>query len=148
MIHKAARELNYHKFTINLHNMINTLKLYDKKEMLWSFHLLMASFSLLFVFADLMSFLKQIRNETARTVSCNNNIERDSSLELRKELDGVSDNTLINDVWWWLASWQVYPTFWVVSPDHGRPPQPGCTSNSKSWHWPDFFLPFLSNVFG
>ena len=57
----------------------------------------MASFSL-FVFADLMSFLKQIRNETARTVSCNNNIERDSSLELRKELDGVSDNTLINDV--------------------------------------------------
>lgn len=66
--------------------------------MLWSFHLLMASFSLLFVFADLMSFLKQIRNETARTVSCNNNIGRDSSLELQKELDGVSDNTLINDV--------------------------------------------------
>ena len=103
MIHKAARELNYHKFTINLHNLINTLKLYDKKEMLWSFHLLIASFSLLFVFADLMSFLKQIRNETARTVSCNNNIGRDSSLELQKELDGVSDNTLINDVWWWLC---------------------------------------------
>ena len=61
-------------------------------------------FSLLFVFADLMSFLKQIRNETARTVSCNNNIGRDSSLELQKELDGVSDNTLIDDVWWWLAS--------------------------------------------
>ena len=58
----------------------------------------MASFSLLFVFADLMSFLKQIRNETARTVSCNNNIGRDSSLELQKELDGVSNNTLINDV--------------------------------------------------
>lgn len=99
-------------------------------------------FSLLFVFADLMSFLKQIRNETARTVSCNNNIGRDSSLELQKELDGVSDNTLINDVWWWLASWQVYPAFWVVSPDHGRPPQPGCTSNSKSRYWPDFFYPF------
>lgn len=147
MIHKAARELNYYKFTINLHNLINTLKLYDKKEMLWSFHLLMASFSL-FVFADLMSFLKQIRNETARTVSCNNNIGRDSSLELQKELDGVSDNTLINDVWWWLTSWQVYPAFWVVSPDYGRPPQPGCTSNSKSRYWPDFFLPFLSNVFG
>ncbi|RMX57483.1 hypothetical protein pdam_00020974 [Pocillopora damicornis] len=48
--------------------------------------------------SDLMSFLKQIRNETARTVSCNNNIGRDSSLELQKELDGVSDNTLINDV--------------------------------------------------
>ena len=58
----------------------------------------MASFSLSFVFVDLMSFLKQIRNETATTVSCNNNIGRDSSLELRKELDGVSDNTLINDV--------------------------------------------------
>ncbi|XP_058971059.2 indoleamine 2,3-dioxygenase 2 [Pocillopora verrucosa] len=48
--------------------------------------------------SDLMSFLKQIRNETARTVSCNNNIGRDFSLELQKELDGVSDNTLINDV--------------------------------------------------
>lgn len=45
--------------------------------------------------SDLMSFLKQIRNETASTASCNNNIERDSSIELHKESIRVSDDTIM-----------------------------------------------------
>lgn len=49
-------------------------------------------------FSDLMSFLKQIRNETASTASCNNNIERDSSSELHKESIRVSDDTIMNGV--------------------------------------------------
>ncbi|KAL9956821.1 hypothetical protein ACROYT_G038362 [Oculina patagonica] len=39
--------------------------------------------------SGLMSFLKQIRNETASAVSCNNNTDKDSSQESKKEVNGI-----------------------------------------------------------
>lgn len=69
--------------------------------MMFSFPVFMHSLDVLCIlihFNDLivpglMSFLKQIRNETASTVSCNNNTDKDSSQESQGGVNGI-----INDL--------------------------------------------------
>ena len=43
-----------------------------------------------------MSFLKQVRNETASAVSSNNNIDQHSSHDLQKQVNGIATGIYIN----------------------------------------------------